>query len=196
MTKRKNPAHSQRSQRGEKNHAAKLTESDVLEIRELFLDGVSTKTLAKNFRVHLTTVNRIISGRSWAHVRKNISPFRVGGENHSNVKLKSGQVLQIKRLSREGFSSPQIAKILARQCGVQISDSNIRSILCGKRWKHLAQVSFDEPEFIKQKKGGAVEAICKNCGNPFSYHQKHSYHRAQFCSNDCRLEFQKNHYAN
>lgn len=56
------------SQRGEKNHKAKLTEGDVRAIRELRSSGARAADLAARFDVSLSSIRFILSGRTWAHV--------------------------------------------------------------------------------------------------------------------------------
>ena len=54
---------------GSKNGKAKLTESKVLLIRQLFNSGLTRKELSKRFDVSLTTINRIVNRQTWKHVR-------------------------------------------------------------------------------------------------------------------------------
>lgn len=53
---------------GEKNHMAKLTRDDVLEIRRLSKSGLSTRNIAKSFAVTQGHIWRIVRGLTWAHV--------------------------------------------------------------------------------------------------------------------------------
>jgi len=58
-----------RSANGEKNGRAKLTETQVVQIRNLFKTGQYTKTkLSKEFMVGLTTIRMIINKKNWKHV--------------------------------------------------------------------------------------------------------------------------------
>ncbi len=54
---------------GSKNGQAKLTESEVLLIRQLFNSGLSRKELSKRFDVSLTTIDRIVNRQTWKHVK-------------------------------------------------------------------------------------------------------------------------------
>jgi len=114
---------------------AKLTESEVLEMRELSLEGVSTKKLAKRFGVVLSTVNSALTGRSWKHLTANIVPVRMGGEYNPNAKLTTGQVLQIKNMGYEKIPARDIAKHL------KVSKETIWHILRGIRWNHLNTIT-------------------------------------------------------
>lgn len=50
---------------GERNPCARLTWSDVREIRRLASDGTSRASLAERFGVSCGTVHNIVSGRKW-----------------------------------------------------------------------------------------------------------------------------------
>ena len=54
--------------RGEKITTSKLTEKDVLEIRNLNTQGHESKKLANQFNVYASTINRIISRKAWRHI--------------------------------------------------------------------------------------------------------------------------------
>ena len=54
------------SLRGQRNPNAKLTESDVSQIRKLVKQGISQVDLARQHGVHKHTINNIIKGRNWA----------------------------------------------------------------------------------------------------------------------------------
>lgn len=54
--------------RGSKNGCAKLTESDVLEIRRLHIEEWSYRLIAKKFGISKPTVAHIIHRRTWTHI--------------------------------------------------------------------------------------------------------------------------------
>ncbi len=56
------------NRRGEKNAKAKLTEKNVLEIKELFLHGETNDQIAKIFDVKKAAISKIRSGRNWKHL--------------------------------------------------------------------------------------------------------------------------------
>lgn len=56
-------------QRGEKNYWSKLTEKDVRQIRNLAKKGSSGRSLAPVYGVSATTINGIIKGVYWKHVK-------------------------------------------------------------------------------------------------------------------------------
>lgn len=55
---------------GSANPRSKLTEFDVIRIREARTNGVLLKTLAKEYGVHISSISRAAIGlRGWAHVQ-------------------------------------------------------------------------------------------------------------------------------
>lgn len=54
--------------RGSENYKAKVTESQVLEIRAQSARGVSRRDLCLRFGIKLPTVGHIIARRTWTHV--------------------------------------------------------------------------------------------------------------------------------
>lgn len=58
------------NQKGENNPAAKLTENDVLKIREIYATGeYLQKEIAKMFNMPLSSINQVIRGKRWKHLR-------------------------------------------------------------------------------------------------------------------------------
>jgi group I intron endonuclease len=55
--------------RGSKNGYSKLTEDEVMKMKELMLRGLYHKTIASIFNISISTVNKISCGKSWAHVK-------------------------------------------------------------------------------------------------------------------------------
>lgn len=53
---------------GEKNHESKLTDSEVIEIRNARQNGETLKAIAKRFNVSFSTVGRISRGEDWRHL--------------------------------------------------------------------------------------------------------------------------------
>lgn len=53
---------------GEKMHASKLTESEVLEICRLKKAGVSAPDLAERFGVHKRQIYKLVNGEQWKHL--------------------------------------------------------------------------------------------------------------------------------
>jgi len=55
--------------KGEKSPTAKLNEKKVLEIKKMLRDGAKQRDVAEAFGVAPSTINRIVQGLSWSHVR-------------------------------------------------------------------------------------------------------------------------------
>ena len=58
----------QRSAIGEINKSSKLTEIEVIEIRNLYAQGISSRQLGKKFNINKSTILHIIHRRSWKHI--------------------------------------------------------------------------------------------------------------------------------
>jgi len=56
------------SNRGERNHFAKLTCAEVLQIKKLLSHGVDMHSIADRFRVSWAAISDINKGRRWSHV--------------------------------------------------------------------------------------------------------------------------------
>lgn len=54
---------------GEKNGNARLTDDQVHEMRRLSASGVRTQSIAQLFNIDSTHVWRIVTGRSWRHLK-------------------------------------------------------------------------------------------------------------------------------
>ena len=54
--------------RGSRNKIARLTEQDILTIREMVNGGTKQKDIAKEYSVHVMTISDIIRGATWTHV--------------------------------------------------------------------------------------------------------------------------------
>jgi hypothetical protein len=60
----------ERRARGERHGRAKLTETDVVEIRRLAQQGVSQRVIGERFGVHASTVGFIARGEHWTHLKE------------------------------------------------------------------------------------------------------------------------------
>jgi len=69
VQKAKSQSKTRKSSRKGRRGVAVLTESKVLEIKRQLADGGKTMAaIAKDFGVHMTTINCIKSGKTWKHV--------------------------------------------------------------------------------------------------------------------------------
>ena len=57
-----------RGRPGESHHNVKLTEKDILRIRQLIKEGQNDKEIGKLFKVHKGTINKIRNGYRWKHI--------------------------------------------------------------------------------------------------------------------------------
>lgn len=57
------------SPRGERNGRAKLTTENILEIRQLSAQGLSSRKIASRMDVSKTQINEVLKGNIWKHVR-------------------------------------------------------------------------------------------------------------------------------
>lgn len=88
---------------GEESSTAKLTEDEVVEIRELHFAGVSRKDIAAKFGLNADYVGTIARGLRWTHVSGPLAEKRpMRGENHWGAKLTDAQVEMIRSEWRRG----------------------------------------------------------------------------------------------
>jgi len=55
--------------KGEKSPLAKLTDDDVKEIRERYINKETQSSIAKDFNVGLNNISKIVNRQRWAHVQ-------------------------------------------------------------------------------------------------------------------------------
>jgi DNA-binding transcriptional regulator YiaG len=71
VTYKENTAHAIETglfkQKGSKHYKAKLSESQVVDIKSLRQSGMMLKDLAAEFGVSMSTINSIAKGRTWKH---------------------------------------------------------------------------------------------------------------------------------
>lgn len=56
------------NQRGEKNHWHKLTEAEVLRIRQTWANNKTAKELAAIYNVAPITITKIVNQQAWTHL--------------------------------------------------------------------------------------------------------------------------------
>lgn len=57
-----------KTQRGSNHTASRLTEGQVLTIRQLYADGHSMTSMARTYGVSATTIDKIVKRKRWKHV--------------------------------------------------------------------------------------------------------------------------------
>ena len=114
--------------RGEKSSMAKLTSAAV---REILTSDDSGAVLAAKFGVARSTVNAVMSGKTWKHVASSEARGRGvrRGERHHRAKITEQDVRNIRTANKT-------ARGLAAEFGV--CKSNIDAIRQRKKWKHVA----------------------------------------------------------
>lgn len=125
---RKDPS---KAKRGEECLWTKLTEEKVIEIRKIY-DSYSNKTgllkkLAKEYRVHDTTIMQIVNGKVWKHLACSPTP-----DSKRGPKLTRNQAMEIKTRCLKGEKSKDLA---VEFC---VSQSLVHQIAKGTAWSSLS----------------------------------------------------------
>jgi hypothetical protein len=124
---------------GSSNFTAKLTEDDVLFIRERAASGEILSNLATEYRVGSIVISKIVRGLSWKHVsgpRTHIGKgTRVGifkGSVNPSAKFTEDDIREIRRLAATGeYTKTKIAKMY------NTTDANISKIVLRQSWSHV-----------------------------------------------------------
>jgi hypothetical protein len=118
---------------GSKHWKARLSDSDIVEIRKLhWKDGVMHKDIAAIYGVGVKYIARICRGGAWKHVPMSV-PMLPPKEARmmSRAKLKRHDVLNIVSMHKLGSTNADLADKFG------VSRSNISHIVTGKSWGHL-----------------------------------------------------------
>ncbi|MFF3024431.1 helix-turn-helix domain-containing protein [Gottfriedia sp. NPDC057948] len=126
--------------KGEENHASKLTENLVREIRKLYGAGqITIKQLAERYSVSQSVVFSIVHRQTWKNVKTHLYDF--GGPEelkkalkklgNKTKKLTEEQVKEIRLLHKEGMSKAAIA----RKFG--IGETTASDIIDRRTWKDV-----------------------------------------------------------
>lgn len=112
------------SPKGEDSYLAKLTEKDVLAIREAYANNVSNKELSILYNVNRGAISSIVLGRTWKHVGGPIATKKVRSS------LSKDDIPLIRKLFTENFSDSEIA------LEFNVVRGTIQQIRSGKNWKN------------------------------------------------------------
>ena len=121
--------------RGSSSNKAKLTEDQVICIKQKLSKGVSQYDLASEYKVSRGAIRDISTGKSWAHVL--VAGFTAGvkdltGENNSKAVLNADKVREIRKIYATGeYSSRKLAAMFG------VSKPTILNIINGKTWSHV-----------------------------------------------------------
>lgn len=104
---------------GKDNAAAKLTESEVLEIRQYYSDNIFTQAeLASKYKISQSVISNIIRGETWADIGGPISKNNIGrhttvGDRSGRAKFSNEEVKEIREIFSEGgYNYTSLGKIL------------------------------------------------------------------------------------
>lgn len=113
---------------GENCTNSKLTDQNILDIRQQYNKGLSYRQLSKKFSVSLNCIYNIINRKTWNHLggRKN----RVYKGKFSQ-KLNKDNILEIRTLHENGLSNAEISRRF------KVSDRHISAIVRRQKWKHI-----------------------------------------------------------
>ena len=120
---------------GESNGFAKLTESQVREIREIYVSGnVSYSDLADRYGVYHGHIAKIIRGDVWSHVNGVPESLpKMMGERNGRAKLTAHDVNAIRTLFADG-ATKNLTEIARR---FHIGRTQVRRIIDGTAWAHI-----------------------------------------------------------
>lgn len=120
---------------GEKHPLSLLTESQVLEIRELRARGTKLRVIAEMYGVGMSVISGIVYRNNWAHLPspepREITPVCVVVEKREGSRFKESQVLEIRNLRERGLK----LKVIAEMYGVTVSA--IAGVVYRNNWKHI-----------------------------------------------------------
>lgn len=166
--------HPESRPRGENQGQSKLTEADVIRIRERYAAGESCGAIAKDYPVNRNNIQQIIKGKRWAHVG---GPTVQGDLSRNGVhaganKLAPDQVLEILEKRTQG----RTIESLRQEYGV--TQGAINAIIYGKSWLHLGaplpehkkQLGAEQVREIRQKAqtGQSMSSLAKEYGTSHS----------------------------
>lgn len=132
VTVRENALHASRLGllvRGEDHQHAKVTEVDVIAIREAVRDGVTYSKLSKRYGLNRSTLHAIIYHKTWKHVGGPLPPDKRLLKNRA--KLNEGQVRKIRELYASGITMQRLADMF------DVTLGTIQPLIRRKTWKHV-----------------------------------------------------------
>lgn len=110
---------------------SKLSEDDVLEMIELYKDGLTHDDLAEKYDVHPAYISTILSGKALPEIEREIVGSLHIGERNNQSKLNPDAVREIRRLRKQGLTQREIAERFG------VSPRAVRKILSGDTWSHV-----------------------------------------------------------
>ena len=147
---------------GENQKDSKLTNDDIILIRNLMKDGVKQSVIAKNFKVSPTTITDIKKDRKWSHVGKDIPII-----NSITPKLFPNWIITDLRFPNEMEAVKKRGGItirVNRPCDI-CGGNGYHKMSCpvSKSGEHLSETNLDKAEFnyVIENSGSIEELIEK-----------------------------------
>ena len=119
--------------KGKNINGAKLKKEQVLQIVQLYKNGLSSNKIAKQFSIGRSTVLRILKGETWSDITQ-IKPNSI---KLSKIKLTPGKVLKIVALyngQENNYTHKDLSKLF------NISKTVIADILRGAKWSKITGI--------------------------------------------------------
>ncbi|MCP4649549.1 MAG: hypothetical protein GY853_05650 [PVC group bacterium] len=138
----------------------RLTEEEVIKMRQLRKDGAKVKDIAERFGIHCTSTSRVLTGKIWSHVNGAFKPNRLTEE----------KVIKMRQLRKDGAKVKDIAERFG------IARASASQALTGKTWSHVngavkplySKKKLTEEEVIEirqlRKDGAKVKDIAERFG--------------------------------
>lgn len=119
---------------GENCGATDLSDSQALEIIQLYNSGLSYNQIKEKTKIENHVISGIITGRHWkkfSHLITKEPPKAGKGELNSHAKLSEDDVISIIKAAKSGVSSAELATMYP------VKKYAIDNIINGKSWKHI-----------------------------------------------------------
>lgn len=119
------------AKRGEDSASAKLSEAQVLEIRNLYATTkIKVGEIAKRCGTTVRNVKNIISGKTWSHIENICETVKI---QNRKGKLSEDTVREIRQLRKTGLTIIEIAHKF------ELSKFTINDIVYRRTWKDLKE---------------------------------------------------------
>lgn len=112
---------------------SKLEEQDVIEIKQMLINGVHHKEISNIFEIAQPTISSIATGNTWSSIKvEGFTPIvRKGGELSPTAKLTKSIVVEIKKMLNQGEVALKIAEHF------NINKSAVYDIKQGRTWREI-----------------------------------------------------------
>lgn len=121
-----------KSLQGEKHPRAKMTDTEVIEVRQRYINGESIEQIYQDFKTRYSnkaTFTNIVLGTTYKHVGNIPTESQI---RHTNAKLTESQVKEIrKRYAKEKISYAKLGKEYG------LSASSVMAIIKRETYKHV-----------------------------------------------------------